>query len=163
MYCADPFTGLTRLPVLPARKGAREYLFNMGGPMSRTRTEKLSSSLLGSTDGPISCPMVARLGLNFGKLKPVELLRELLQEEGYQSPEELKDIFLPYKRTYICHVSAKPKPVVVKNATPEIIFYQAVMLGLCTTTIFDPARPVIWTNASLTRCLDLYDMKGFYA
>jgi len=29
--------------------------------------------------------------------------------------------------------------------------------------LFDPSRPVLWTQASLTRRLELFDMVGFYS
>ena len=41
--------------------------------------------------------------------------------------------------------------------------YQALVLGLCTTWCYDPQRPVLWTRASLTRQLELFDGRGFYA
>ena len=37
------------------------------------------------------------------------------------------------------------------------------MLGLCTTQVFDPDRPVLWTTTSLTRFVELFDPRGFYA
>jgi hypothetical protein len=37
------------------------------------------------------------------------------------------------------------------------------MLGLCTNQIFDPGRPVLWTATSLTRTVELFDQRGFYA
>ena len=43
------------------------------------------------------------------------------------------------------------------------ILEQALLLGLCTAQLFDPARPVLWTQASLTRGLELFDPAGFYA
>ena len=40
---------------------------------------------------------------------------------------------------------------------------QALMLGLCTAQMYDPARPVMWTETSLTRAVELYDSGSFYA
>jgi hypothetical protein len=43
------------------------------------------------------------------------------------------------------------------------VLKQALMLGLCTAHVYDPARPVLWTAASLSRGLDLFEPQGFYA
>jgi hypothetical protein len=43
------------------------------------------------------------------------------------------------------------------------ILWHALMLGLCTAQIYDPARPVLWTQAALKRRLELFDPAGFYA
>jgi hypothetical protein len=40
---------------------------------------------------------------------------------------------------------------------------RALLLGLCTAYQYDPARPVLWTRASLTRRVELYEPAGFYA
>ena len=37
------------------------------------------------------------------------------------------------------------------------------MRGLCTAQLYDPARPVLWTQAALKRRLELFDPAGFYA
>ena len=51
----------------------------------------------------------------------------------------------------------------VGHATDESILEQALLLGLCTAFQYDPARPVLWTRASLTRRVELYEPRGFYA
>jgi hypothetical protein len=38
-----------------------------------------------------------------------------------------------------------------------------LILGLSTPYLFDPARPVLLTRASLTRCLEIFDAEGYYA
>ena len=43
------------------------------------------------------------------------------------------------------------------------VLEQALMLGLCTAQIFDADRPVLWTETSLTRAVELFDPVGFYA
>jgi len=53
--------------------------------------------------------------------------------------------------------------VQVARATDDAILGQALLLGLCTTFQYDPARPVLWTRASLTRRVELYEPAGFYA
>ena len=45
----------------------------------------------------------------------------------------------------------------------DSILEQALLLGLCTAFQYDPARPVLWTRASLTRRVELYEPAGFYA
>jgi hypothetical protein len=38
-----------------------------------------------------------------------------------------------------------------------------LLLGLCTPFQYDPARPVLWTRASLLRRVELYQPAEFYA
>ena len=45
----------------------------------------------------------------------------------------------------------------------DAILWQALLLGLCTAWQYDPSRPVLWTRASLTRRVELYEPAGFYA
>jgi hypothetical protein len=139
-----------------------EYLFNMGGPRSRTRTETIETSLLGKTRGSIRCPLIISLGLDFGKYSPVRTVEQIMRNEGFRDPEEMKARFLTITGMRVCHISLQPNRISVVKAMPGTVLHQAVLLGLCTTTFFDPSRPVIWTNASLTRCLDLFDTRGFY-
>ena len=51
----------------------------------------------------------------------------------------------------------------ISDADPKKVLRQALLLGLCTTVLYDPERPVLWTRSSLSRCLELYDGGGFYA
>ena len=53
--------------------------------------------------------------------------------------------------------------VQVARASDDSILEQALLLGLCTACQYDPARPVLWTRASLTRRVELYEPAGFYA
>jgi hypothetical protein len=51
----------------------------------------------------------------------------------------------------------------VEGASDDAVLEQALLLGLCTAFQYDPARPVLWTRASLTRCVEMHDAAGFYA
>ena len=53
--------------------------------------------------------------------------------------------------------------VTVGRATDDSILEQALLLGLSTAFQYDPARPVLWTRASLTRRVELYEPAGFYS
>jgi hypothetical protein len=134
-----------------------------GGPPSRSRRERIKSSLLGNDDGQIRCPRIIRIGffLSSGD-NPMESLETLLAEEGYGSPEDLRsDITIP-DRPYICRPALPPGPCPFSAPRVEVL-RQALMLGLCTAQVFDPARPVIWTKGSLSRVVELFDPEGFYA
>ena len=138
---------------------------NSGGPSSRQRTQTISSSILGKDEGFVRCPRIIRLGLLFDEAEdPVTVLTGILAEEGYRGPEALRGKFsLPGERL-IC----RPRPMcqdrlVVRDAPRRRILEQALMLGLCTDQVFDPGRPVLWTRTSLTRAVELFDPRGFYA
>ena len=136
---------------------------NSGGPRSRSRSERLRASLLGNDDGAVRCPRVIRLGLNFGGDDPLAAVYALLLEQGLAHAEQLRDMFKPSEDRCICRLDPKPRRLVVANADPLKVLHQAMLLGLCTPWVYDPKRPVLWTRSSLSRCLELFDGRGFYA
>ena len=149
-------------PVLGRDPLAR--IANAGGPMSRTRTERIQCSLLGQDAGWIRCPSVIRLGLDFGRRDPLAALRRLLRAEGLPTPEDLRPRVLVPERPLICRPLAPAVGrLIVKEAEPGEVLRQALLLGLCTAHRFDPERPVLWTRTSVTRALELFDPEGFYA
>ena len=137
---------------------------NTGGPMSRTRREKIDSTLLGKDDGYIQCPLRIRLGLKFEDTHPVHCLEAILDAEGFRDPEELRSLYaLPQEGLICMPLSASEKRLPVVHANKREVLEQALLLGLCTAQIFDPQRPVLWTETSLTRAVELFDPTGFYA
>lgn len=173
--------------------GMPEIHANSGGPMSRTREEHIKSSLLGSDDGIVRCPRRICLYLRFDKdildsvvrrlahaekypdedmdcfemepePTPVEHLESLLRDEGLRDPEELRERYILPQGKLICgpwtNVEA---PLFVHEASNYDVLEQALMLGLCTAQMYDPGRPVLWTETSLTRAVELFDPGSFYA
>jgi len=136
---------------------------NSGGRRSRSRTERLTASLLGNDDGAVRCPRVIRLGLDFGRKDPLAAVHALLWERGLEHAEQLREMFKPSRDPCICRLDPKPRRLLVADADPNEVLRQALLLGLCTTVLYDPERPVLWTRSSLSRCLELYDGGGFYA
>jgi hypothetical protein len=147
--------------------GCGEYprYANSGGPASRQRLQAVSSSLLGKDDGFVRCPRVIRLGLRFEPGDdPVAVLTGLLAAEGYAGPEALRGTFtVPESRLVCRQVLTGADRIPVRTGPPREVLAQAMLLGLCTTQIFDPGRPILWTTASLTRAMELFDHRGFYA
>jgi hypothetical protein len=146
-----------------AAHGNFDWRCNTGGPSSRTRKERLNASLLGNDEGTIRCPRVTRLALEFGSVDPVRALHRLLRAEGLGHPEELRELFAAPQEPCICLPDSAPRKLAVRDAEPKDVLHQALLLGLCTAHAYDPARPVLWTRTSLTRCLELFDAEGFYA
>jgi hypothetical protein len=137
---------------------------NSGGPMSRTRRERISSTLLGKDDGFIQCPLRIKLGLKFEDTHPVHCLEAILDAEGFRDPEELRSLYALPQEGLICRpLSVRAKRLRVVRASRRDVLEQALLLGLCTAQIFDPQRPVLWTETSLTRAVELFDPTGFYA
>jgi hypothetical protein len=152
-------------PLLPdIIEGVRGIYANTGGPMSRTRSERVKSSLLGSDDGVIRCPLRIRLGLRFVDTHPVNCLEVMLLAGGLRDPEELRSRYALPEGKLICvpRPDWEPRLEVSRFKRHEVL-EQALMLGLCTAQLFDPDRPVLWTEASLTRSIELFDPRGFYA
>ena len=173
--------------------GIPEIYANMGGPMSRTRSERIKSSLLGSDDGVIRCPRRICLYLRFDRdmchsleklaahcakypdgdmacfepepdPTPVEYLESLLRDEGLSNPEELRERYILPQGKLICGpwTNAGDSLFVHQSSNYDVL-EQALMLGLCTAQMYDPGRPVLWTETSLTRAVELFDPGSFYA
>ena len=133
------------------------------GRPARQRSERIHSTLLDSDDGEIRCPLIIRLGFSLlpGE-NPLECLSELLAEQGFDSPEDLRHEIEVPDMPHICRPNPKKAPSNLAGPTTEVLWH-ALMLGLCTAQVYDPRRPVIWTRGSLTRVVDLFDPEGFYA
>jgi hypothetical protein len=136
---------------------------NSGGPMSRTRKEPLFSTVLGDETGPIRCPRVLRVGLAFGRRKPVACAERWLRAAGFATDAGARAALTLPAGPRICQIDSAPQPVDAASLTPLEGLFFALVLGLCTPVVYDPARPLVWTTASLTRQLVLYDGRGFYA
>ena len=161
-------TAVRRVGAVPQHDGAfadriETMWANSGGPMSRTRRETIRSSILGQDKGAVFCPRQLTLALDFGQLEPTETMTALLRARGLSSPEDLRPLFTDIPGPMLCCVSPGAPRLSVAKGEPAEILRQAFLLGLCTAVFFDPSRPVLWTRASLTRRLTLFDTMGFYA
>ena len=136
---------------------------NTGGPMSRGRSERISATLLGNDEGAVRCPRVLRVGLDFGRRSPLACVRELLETCGFSDEQEARFALALPREPYMCRPNPAPSPAPVASLLASDALYQALVLGLCTAWCYDPQRPVLWTRASLTRQLELFDGRGFYA
>ena len=134
----------------------------MGGPQSRTRVERLSTTLLGREEGCIRCPRVVRVGLDFGRRSPFASVRRWLKACGFADELEARAAIALPVGPCICRADSTQSPVDVSTLDPRDALTQALILGLSTPWLYDPRRPVVWTSASLTRRLELFDGRGFY-
>jgi hypothetical protein len=150
--------------MLPEGFRVFDHIANTGGPMSRTRREGIHSTLLGNDERPIRCPRIVRLGIEFPDGDPVELVTQVLNEQGYGSPEDLiGELDIPDQRLVARPHTLRDGVVDICWDAPRVVLWHALMLGLCTAQLYDPARPVLWTQAALRRRLELFDPAGFYA
>jgi len=140
-----------------------EYLLNSGGPRSRTRTERIRSTVLGDDDGPIRCPQVLRVGIHFDTGEPLDCARRWLKKAGFGDEHEARAVIGLPASACICRIDPLPDPVKASKLRALEGLRLVLILGLCTPWLYDPQRPVLWTRASLTRHLLLYDGGGFYA
>jgi hypothetical protein len=142
-----------------------EISCNMGGPSSRSRREMIQSTLLGDLSKSSFWPLVLTVGLVFPEgASPVDLTWELLGKSGFESPEQLRTKFAIPQSILVCRPLQDPEhkfPRIGHGRKKEIL-KQALLLGLCGASFYDPVRPVLWTNQSLTRRLALYSTGEFY-
>lgn len=136
---------------------------NTGGPSSRVRKEHIASTVLGRDDGLIDCPSVVRIALDFGRGDPVAFMRRLLAEEGIASSEDLREFQEHPRGRLIRRPWNCTSPARVRALEPKILLRDALILGLTSEQLYDPERPVLWTAKSLTRRVELFDPRGFYA
>lgn len=137
---------------------------NSGGPMSRRRSEHMIASLLRDEGSPLRLPRVIRAGLHFGDRDPLDAVLESLARAGLDDAELLRSRYAAPSRPLLVRVVPNARwGVAVGRGSDDAILEQALVLGLCTAFQFDPARPVLWTRASLTRRVELYEPAGFYA
>ena len=138
--------------------------YNSGGPMSRQRRELIHVSVLGDTGTRGGWRRLCRVGLVFpADVVPLEYVYALCLGQGYRSPEMLRSVVTTPPRMLTCRPARDDDALVdVATASPTAILAQAVVLGLCTATYYDPARPVVWTTTSVTRRLDLFAVGDFY-
>lgn len=136
-------------------------------PSQRLWSNPIEATVLGKDDGGIFCPLVARIGLDFGDEDPLAVVAELLAAEGLTDPEDLRSRLDIPSTPLICREDFNPKPLTVRrDARPDqriIILRQVLILGLSTAYYYEPSRPVLLTRTSLLRCLELFDGKEFYA
>ena len=137
---------------------------NSGGPMSRRRTERVLASVLRDEAAQIRLPRVIRAGLHFGDREPLDAVLESLARAGFDDAELLRTRYAAPSTPLLVRVAPGARwSVQVARASDDSILEQALLLGLCTAFQYDPARPVLWTRASLTRRVELYEPAGFYA
>ncbi len=137
---------------------------NSGGPMSRRRTERVRASLLRTSSGPVHMPRVIRAGLRFGDREPIDAVLEALARAGLDDAELLRSRYAAPPAPLLVRVVPNAAwSIPVEGASDDAVLEQALLLGLCTAFQYDPARPVLWTRASLTRCVEMHDTPGFYA
>jgi hypothetical protein len=135
---------------------------NYGRPARRTRREQLQGTLLGHAEGPVCCAKVRSVALQFGTRDPVATIWRLLQAAGFSDPEELRQVFPLPGTALVCRIDPAPVPRRVRADRPRRALEDALWLGLATPWLLDPARPVLWTRASLTRRIEVFETGEFY-
>ena len=152
-----------------ARELARQFaatqpLANSGGPSSRRRTEQVVASVLRDETAHFHLPRVIRAGLVFGERDPLQAVFESLARAGLDDAEDLRERFPAPSEPLLVRVVPDARwGVKVAQGSDVSILQQALLLGLCTAYQYDPARPVLWTRASLTRRVELYEPARFYS
>ena len=136
---------------------------NSGFGRAPQQRARIQSSLLGDTGGPAGCPQVLSAALDFGGADPLEAVYALLADAGIASPEALRQCCELPAEPCICRPSDTLQALPVGDEDRQAVLQQVLLLGLSTAHHYDPARPVLLTHSSLTRRLQLFTGRGFYA
>lgn len=131
------------------------------GPAPRNCVQIIDASLLGEWEDSFERGFVARLDFpEGGRGSHLAMARQLLEQAGYTEPDQLRSLpGLPRGR-WICRELTKETPALVPTESPLLL--HAAVLGLCSSVLYCPGRPVIWTESRLRRRLVLYREKNFY-
>ena len=161
MHISTAFPGCVICPLLPP--ALNELWWCMGPPM---RSQKVRTTLLGDTKKKIGWPSRMTVGLIFSEsVIPVDFIEKLLARKGYASCERLREIYALPPSPLTCRaIGGKARKFLnAERGKPEEVLHQALLLGLCGQNVYDPLRPVIWTNSRLTRKVELFEVGEFYA
>src|SRR5688572_25674253 len=94
------------------------YEANSGGPSSRRRTERLTATVLGQDHGPIRCSRLLRVGLDFGRANPLNVVRDLIRTCGFDDEEEARRAMTLPPLPCVCRVDESIRPASVKSIEP---------------------------------------------
>ena len=161
-----PFGDGSRLPGLLRDLPLIGWLFNIGGPMSRRRSERICSTLVGNTASSLGWPRRLVVALHFPHgVDPLEYAEAVLKRAGYDAPEQAAQqrTDLP-TGTYYCHaqkLSATERQLLAVQSDDEFL-RAALILGLCGPNFYARDRALIWSAGRLTRTVGLFKTTGFY-
>ena len=152
----------------PRRQPPR--LENTGGPMSRTRKERIQSEMLGNATLEIGWPQEHFVYLDHTGHKNVfERIDHCLGQLGFAGPEEASAGLggMPGVSMHCRRLKSSVNPARSDNGnansqSPEESLRVALILGRCSEILYDPDKPVIWTRGRLVRPVRLYHAENFY-
>ena len=129
----------------------------------KMRTENIRATILGNPEIETMWPRVETVGIVFeDEVAPLEFIGKLLRNQGFRSPEELRRKFTLPAGLLACQDAFHRGLPCTGEAKPEELLRQALILGLCGPSFYDPNKAVIWTNSRLLRRLDLFEPGRFY-
>ncbi len=131
----------------------------------------LAESLVDRTNSPCRVDRIATVALDFDSAlvaaeegDVVKVLTNFLAEHGIHTPQQARaQVDVPAAPCAVLSHLAVPFKEGTALTDPLEVMRTAVLLGLSTSTRYDPTRPVVWTSASLTRRIVLLDTSRFYS
>jgi hypothetical protein len=143
------------------RTGVTSRLNNSGGPSSRVRTEKISSSLF---DQPGICRSRELFMLDIPvDVNNIEIwLLSIARQQGWKSLEEaLHHLQIPAGRRLIFPV----ENIATTCKLSKIgILKSAIILSKCNKSFYIPGSPMIFTRSRLERKIEMLmiNIEGYY-
>jgi hypothetical protein len=152
-----------------------DRLFNTGGPRSRTRTEQIVSSIFKYKEYRLGARPVGKLyALHIGDgasaaraLGFRHAAFEALRECGFEDPDAAFEAIadMPRKTLHSRRVPERNHAWGAKRPWNDLreFLKAALILGKCSQGLYDPSRPVIWTENRLGQWVELFEIgNAFY-
>ena len=146
----------------PGRHASPLRYFNTGGPRSRVVSSHVVSNLLEHESPELGIRRLDEYVLRYGEWKGSlrDLVRNALETLGFRSPEQAWDQMreeLPSRRAFAVSGRTVRRHSLGEDGPRELL-RNALVLGRCCRSVFNPDRPLIWSERRLSLRVQLIDL-----
>ena len=148
--------------LVPKRHASPLRYLNTGGPRSRVVSSHVVSNLLEHESPELGIRRLDEYVLRYGEWKGSlrDLVRNTLGTLGFRSPEEAWEAMrdeLPARRA-IAHGGQLDRWETSSEDESRELLRNALVLGRCCCSLFNPDRPLILSERRLSRRVQLIDL-----
>ena len=148
--------------LVPERHASPLRYLNTGGPRSRVVSSNVVSNLLEQESPELGIRRLDEYVLRYdgweGSLR--DLVHNALETLGFRSPEQAWDQMreeLPSRRAIVVGWRTVRRRSLGEDGPRELL-RNALVLGRCCRSVFNPDRPLIWSERRLSLRVQLIDL-----